>query len=58
MALIQALKKAGVEVHVCGQAMLGRAIAPETVMPEIQVDLWALTTIINFELRGYVRIGG
>jgi hypothetical protein len=38
--------------------VLGRKIDPETIMPEIQVDLWALTTIINFELRGYVRIGG
>ena len=33
-------------------------IDPKTIMPEIQVDLWALTTIINLELRGYVRIGG
>jgi intracellular sulfur oxidation DsrE/DsrF family protein len=58
VALIRALKQAGVEFHVCGQAVLGRKIDPETIMPEIQVDLWALTTIINFELRGYVRIGG
>ena len=58
VALIQALKKAGVEFHVCGQAVLGREIDPKTIMPEIQVDLWALTTIINFELKGYVRIGG
>jgi intracellular sulfur oxidation DsrE/DsrF family protein len=58
VAIIQALEKAGVEFHVCGQAVLGREIDPETIMPEIQLDLWALTTIINFELKGYVRIGG
>jgi hypothetical protein len=31
---------------------------PAEHRPEIQLDLWALTTIINMELRGYVRIGG
>lgn len=58
VALIQAMKKAGVEFHVCGQAVLGRKIDPATIMPEIQLDLWALTTITTLELRGYVRIGG
>ena len=58
IAIIQALKKAGVEFHVCGQAVLGMKIDPKDIQPEIQLDLWALTTIINMELRGYVRIGG
>ena len=56
--LIQQLKKAGVEFHVCGQAVLARKIDPKTIMPEIQLDLWALTTIVNFQMRGYARIGG
>jgi len=58
IAIIQALKKAGVELHVCGQAVLASKIDPKDIQPEIQLDLWALTTIINMELRGYVRIGG
>jgi len=58
VSLIQALAKAGVGFHVCGQALLGQKIDPKDVQPEIQVDLWALTTIINFEQRGYVHIGG
>ena len=58
IAIIQALKKAGVEFHVCGQAVLGMKIDPKDIQPEIQLDLWALTTIVNMELRGYVRIGG
>jgi intracellular sulfur oxidation DsrE/DsrF family protein len=58
VAIIQALKKAGVELHVCGQAVLGAKIEPTEIQPEIQTDLWALTTIVNMELRGYVRIGG
>ncbi len=58
VALIQSMKKAGVDFRVCGQAVLGRKIDPKTVMPEIEVDLWALTTLVNLQLRGYVHVGG
>jgi len=46
LPMIQALKKAGVDFRVCGQAVLGRKIDPKDISPEIQLDLWALTTII------------
>ena len=58
IALIQDLKKAGVDLRVCGQAVLGRKIDPATIQPEIELDLWALTTLTNLELRGYVHVGG
>lgn len=58
IALIQSLRKAGVEFHVCGQAVLGNKIDPKTIQPEIQLDLWALTTLVNLQLRGYVKVGG
>jgi len=58
ITLIQALSKAGVAFHVCGQAVLGQKIDPKDIQPEIQLDLWALTTIVNMQQRGYVRIGG
>ena len=58
IALIQSLKKAGVEFHVCGQGLLSRKIDKSQVLPEIDVDLWALVSIVNFEMRGYARIGG
>lgn len=58
VALIQSLAKAGVEFHVCGQAVLGRKIDPATIMPEIQLDLWALTTLIDLQSQGYVLVGG
>jgi intracellular sulfur oxidation DsrE/DsrF family protein len=58
IAMIRALRNAGVDLHVCGQAVLARKIDPKTIQPEIQLDLWALTTIINLEHRGYVRVGG
>ncbi len=55
IALIQSLKKAGVDFRVCGQAVLGKKIDPKTIQPVIEVDLWALTTIIDLQLRGYVH---
>jgi len=56
-ALIQNLKKAGVELHVCGQGLLANKIEPSMLLPGMDVDLWALVSIVNFEMRGYARIG-
>ena len=58
IALIQSLAKAGVDVRVCGQSILANKIDQKTIQPEIEVDLWALTTIVSLEMRGYIRIGG
>ena len=55
-SLIQALKKAGVDFRLCGQASLARKIGPADMMPEVQLDLWALTTIIALQQQGYVLI--
>jgi len=57
VAMIQSLKKAGVDFRVCGQAVLARKIDPKTIQPEIELDLWALTTITALEMRGWARIG-
>ncbi len=57
IALIHALKQAGVDLRVCGQGLLARKIDPAQVNPDIQVDLWALTTLVNLQLKGYVRVG-
>lgn len=56
IAMIRSMKKAGIDFRVCGQALLANKIDPETVQPEIQIDLWALTTITNLELRGYIHV--
>ena len=58
IALIQSMKKAGVDFRVCGQAVLANKIDPKTILPEIELDLWALTTLVNLQLRGYVHVGG
>jgi intracellular sulfur oxidation DsrE/DsrF family protein len=58
IALIRDLHAAGVKFHVCGQAVLGRDIDPDDILDEIELDLWALTTLIEFGRQGYVQIGG
>jgi intracellular sulfur oxidation DsrE/DsrF family protein len=57
IALISALKKAGVEFRACGQAVVGRKIDPQDVNPDIQIDLWAMTSFMNLQMRGFVRTG-
>jgi intracellular sulfur oxidation DsrE/DsrF family protein len=56
IALIHSMKQAGIDFRVCGQGVLSRKIDIATINPEIQVDQWALTTITNLQLRGYVRV--
>ena len=58
IALLHELKQAGVELRVCAQGLLGKKLDPKDVLPDLQVDLWAMTTMVNLQLRGYVRIGG
>jgi intracellular sulfur oxidation DsrE/DsrF family protein len=50
--LIQSLKNTGVDFRVCDQALPGKKIDPKSVLPEIQVDQWALTTMMNLQTRG------
>ncbi len=53
-ALIRDMARAGIRLTVCGQAVLAAKIDPGTILPQIEVTLWALTTFTNLELRGYV----
>jgi len=57
IALIMALKNAGVEFRACGQAIVGRKIDPQDVNPNIQIDLWAMTSFMNLQMKGFVRTG-
>jgi intracellular sulfur oxidation DsrE/DsrF family protein len=56
--LIQKLSAAGVVFHICGQGVLAREIDEADLLDEIQVDYWALTTLIELGRQGYVKIGG
>lgn len=55
--LIRSLHAAGVTFHQCGQGVLARELDPNDIMEEIQVDYWALTTLIELGRQGYVKIG-
>jgi intracellular sulfur oxidation DsrE/DsrF family protein len=55
--LIQKLSDVGVKFHICGQGILAREIDREDLLPEIQIDYWALTTLIELGRQGYVKIG-
>ena len=54
--IIETLKAAGVDFRLCGQASLARKIAPADMLPAVQLDLWALTTIIALQQQGYVLV--
>ncbi len=56
--LIRNLHAAGVALHVCGQGVTARNYDPSEIQEEIQLDLWALTTLIDFAQNGYIKIGG
>jgi intracellular sulfur oxidation DsrE/DsrF family protein len=55
--LISALKHAGVEFRACGQAVAGRELKREQINPDVQVDLWAMTSFMNLQMKGFVRAG-
>ncbi len=56
LALIDMLRKAGVSVRVCSQALAAASIAPDAVDQRVQIDVAALTTMANLQLRGYALI--
>lgn len=53
LPLINALERAGAEVHVCSQALAGRRIAREQVATSVTIDLSALTTLTTLQLKGW-----
>ena len=57
ISIIHALRQAGVDIRVCGQGLLARKIDAKQVNPDVQIDLWAMTTLVNLQLKGYVRVG-
>lgn len=54
--LIARMHAAGVEFRVCGQAMLARHLTPAQLLPGVQMDLWAVSTLANLQLHGYAHI--
>lgn len=56
LALLKALKNAGVSVRVCSQALVGNKIDPATVEKSVETDVSALTTLATLQLRGWALI--
>lgn len=54
--LIAELTRAGVAVHVCGQALGKAKIRKREVLPDVQVDLSAAVTIPTLEMQGYALL--
>jgi intracellular sulfur oxidation DsrE/DsrF family protein len=54
--LIKALAAAAVRIDVCGQALAHWKISPKDVLPQVQVDLSGMTTLINLQLNGYALL--
>lgn len=53
IALIDALARAGAQVHVCSQALAGQKIPAGDVSPLVTIDLSALTTLTTLQLKGW-----
>lgn len=56
LPLIERLRSAGVTIAVCGQAVHGHAIAASELAPGVQIDVSAVTTLANLQLRGWALI--
>jgi len=56
LELIRQLKKAGVEIYVCGQALAHHGYATSDVAPEVTVAVSAATVNINLQMDGYAQI--
>jgi intracellular sulfur oxidation DsrE/DsrF family protein len=53
LSVISALRKAGVEMFVCGQALASRGFARSEVSEGVTVASAALTVVINLQADGY-----
>jgi len=56
LKLIERLRQNGAEVHVCSQALAGNKISRKIVNQAVQIDVAALTTLANLQLRGFALI--
>jgi intracellular sulfur oxidation DsrE/DsrF family protein len=53
LKVLAALKKAGVQLFVCGQNMLAEHIDPKSISPDVAVASDALIVLMSFQNDGY-----
>lgn len=56
LPMLKALKDAGVEMYTCGQTLFRGKIPQENITPEVQIATSALTTLTEYQLKGYASI--
>ncbi len=56
LKLIEELSKAGVKMFVCGQSIVNRKVDRFKLAPSIKVASSALTTLTNYQLKGYALL--
>lgn len=56
LSVIAKLKKAGVELFVCGQNLAADHIDPETLSPDVSVASDALLVLVNYQNNGYALL--
>ncbi|HVA58105.1 MAG TPA: DsrE family protein [Gemmatimonadaceae bacterium] len=56
LAIIEALKKAGVDVKVCGNALGEFQFTPADLNPDVSVALSALSTLVILQNEGYALV--
>jgi|GEM_PF-786318 len=54
--LIDQLVAAGVKINVCGQSLLRKHLDPREVRPGVTITASAISTILNYQSRGYPYI--
>ncbi len=54
--LIKALNEQGVEIMVCSQALIRRGFKSEWLNPDVGLALSAITTLVEYQQKGYVPL--
>ncbi|CAM5579177.1 DsrE family protein [Sphingobium scionense] len=58
MWLIEELQRAGVAIHVCSHALANQKIERNDVAKDVMIDLAAMVTLANLQLKGWAVIPG
>ncbi|EZP73103.1 hypothetical protein BV97_04984 [Novosphingobium resinovorum] len=56
--LIEELQRAGVAIHVCSYALANQKIERNAVAKDVTIDLAAMVTLANLQLKGWAVIPG
>lgn len=54
--LYSSLKKAGVRIVVCGQSLIAREIDRTKLVPEVKIGVSMLTTLTNYQMKGFALL--